>query len=205
VRVEELQQTIAAAVEQQTAAIGELNRSASESASAAGSLQESVAASAAAAAVAQAAVSRSREWLERVSATLSAQRTDFDVIGADVPRHPLRAAVAAHAAWKRRLRQAIEAGRIPQGTSIDQVRRDDACDFGRWLHDGSGQALDARRSAEAMALHAQFHQHAAAVLSAVGAGRADQANALLTADDGYGGVARALTDALIAWSTATIH
>lgn len=198
-RVEELQHTIAAAVEQQTAAIGELNRSAAESADAASSLQESVAASASAAATAQAAVTRSREWLGRVTRTLEAQQADVEVLAEGVPRHPLRAAVAAHGAWKRRLRRAIETGRLPEGTTVEQARRDDVCDFGRWLRDGGGDGLDPRRAGDAAQLHTAFHRYAAGILAEVAAGRSARATELLTAEDGYAGTARALTDALIEW------
>ncbi|MBU4336271.1 MAG: CZB domain-containing protein, partial [Actinobacteria bacterium] len=110
-----------------------------------------------------------------------------------------RAAVAAHGAWKRRLRHAIDTGRLPEGATVEQVRRDDVCEFGRWLRDGGGDALDPRRSADAAALHTDFHRYAGGVLADVAAGRSAAAIEKLTAEDGYAGTARALTDALLEW------
>ncbi|MCL2466300.1 MAG: methyl-accepting chemotaxis protein [Micrococcales bacterium] len=201
-RIEELQQTIAAAVEEQTTAIGEFNRSATASASAAAELGMSVAASAHAAQVVTEAVVRSRTWLDRVQDSVGGQTTDIDALTEDIPRGPLEAAIVAHAAWKARLRQAIATGRVPDGFTVEQTRRDDVCPFGRWLHAGEGAAMDAARNAEVMAGHAQFHEAAAGVLAEVSAGRIDQARHALSDPDGYAGVARTLTDALVSWTQA---
>lgn len=198
-RVEELQQTIAAAVEQQTAAIGELNRSASESAMAAGSLQESVAASADAAEQVQAALSRARMWMVRVKETVAGQRGEFSSLLEGVQQHPVSAAVVSHAEWKNRLRAAIDTKRLPAGMSIQQVGRDDQCDFGKWLHSGEGAAQDPRRAAAVTNLHASFHTTAAAILNDVATGNVDSARHKLSAEDGYAGVAHELTDELISW------
>ncbi len=201
-RIEDLQQTIAAAVEEQTTAIGEFNRSATASAAAAGELSASVAASAHAAQVVSGAVLRSRTWLDRVEDSIAGQTKDIDTLAEGAPRGPLEAAVVAHAAWKARLRQAIATGRLPEGTTVEQARRDDVCPFGRWLHAGEGTALDAGRNAEVMAGHADFHRAAAGVLAEVAAGRTDAAQEALTDPDGYAGAARRLTDALLAWIQA---
>ncbi len=202
-RIEELQHTIAAAVEEQTAAIGEFNRSATASATAAGELSASVAASAHAAQTVSEAVLRSRAWLDRVEESVSGQTKDIDTLTEGVPRGPLEAAVVAHAAWKARLRQAIDTRRLPEGTTVEQARRDDVCPFGRWLHAGEGANLDAARNAQVMAGHAEFHRAAAGVLAEVSAGRIDAAKQALSDPDGYAGVARSLTDALLAWIQAS--
>ena len=201
-RIEEFQQTIAAAVEEQTAAIGEFNRSATESALAASELGESVAASAHAAHVVAEAVMRSRTWLDRVQDTVGGQTSDIEALTENRPRGPLEAAVVAHAAWKARLRKAIASGRLPEGFTVEQTRRDDVCPFGRWLHAGEGAVMDPVRNAEIMASHAQFHQAAAGVLAEVAAGRLDEARHALADTDGYAGVAHHLTDALVSWTQA---
>lgn len=201
-RIEELQQTIAAAVEEQTAAIGEFNRSATASAAAAGELGASVAASAHAAQVVSESVLRSRAWLDRVEDSIAGQTKDIDTLTDGISRGPLEAAVVAHAAWKARLRQAIATGRLPEGTTVEQARRDDVCPFGRWLHAGEGATLDAARNGDVMARHADFHRAAAGVLAEVVAGRLDSAQQALADQDGYAGVARELTDALLAWIQA---
>jgi hypothetical protein len=40
-------------------------------------------------------------------------------------------AIAAHAKWKFRLREAIQAGQ--REWTVDAVRQEDGCEFGRWL------------------------------------------------------------------------
>ncbi|MCL2849150.1 MAG: hypothetical protein FWE61_03765, partial [Micrococcales bacterium] len=67
---------------------------------------------------------------------------------------------------------------------------------------GEGATLDAARNAEVMAGHAEFHRAAAGVLAEVAAGRTEAAQQALVDPDGYAGVARRLTDALVSW-TAT--
>ena len=63
--------------------------------------------------------------------------------------HPLRAAITAHAGWKRALRDAIETGRPANGADPARAARSDACDFGQWLARGEGEALDPARAASA--------------------------------------------------------
>lgn len=191
------QLTIAAAVEQQTAAIGELNRSATSSADSAAALREAVSTSASAAAQAQSALDRSQRWLQQVRGTVQEYRTDVDAHAGDRPVHPLVAAIGAHGAWKRRLRSAVDDRRVPAGTSVEQARRDDACDFGKWLHGGEARALDARRADDVLAQHRDFHQRAAEVLVAVAAGRHQDAAAQMGETGAYTTVARTLTDALV--------
>ncbi|MCL3860830.1 methyl-accepting chemotaxis protein [Actinotalea sp. K2] len=198
-RVEDLQATIASAVEEQTAAIGEITRSASSTAQAASEMSRSVAASADAARVAGEAMARSREWLERLSTVVQASQTEVAGIGADVEVHPLRKAIAAHAAWKKRLREAIDTGRRPEGVDLATAGRDDVCAFGTWLHSGEAARLDAARTATVTKQHATFHRSAGAVLSAAVSGRREEATALMGASDGYTGAASALTDSLVGW------
>ncbi len=195
-----LQLTIAAAVEQQTAAIGELNRSATSSADSAAALREAVSTSASAAALARSALDRSQRWLQQVSGTVQEYRTDVDAHADGRPVHPLVAAIGAHAAWKGRLRSSVDEGRVPAGTSIEQSRRDDVCAFGRWLHGGEAEALDAGRAAAVLVQHREFHQRAADVLAAVAAGRSQDAAAQMSESGAYTAISRALTDALVDWA-----
>lgn len=198
-RVAALQETIVAAVEQQASAIQEITRSASGTAEAAALLDRSVGASASAARAAADAMARSREWIDHLSSAVDSQRTEIAQIGAAVEIHPLRAAISAHAMWKKRLRKAIETGRLPDGVDVASAARDDRCDFGRWLHSGAAAALDPRRAETVIAQHAQFHRTAAKILAAATSGRTDEAHQLLGAQDGYAGISASLTDALVAW------
>jgi hypothetical protein len=47
--------------------------------------------------------------------------------------HPIDKAIAAHARWKSQLRKVIDSG--TSDFTIDQVRPDNVCEFGRWLLD----------------------------------------------------------------------
>lgn len=198
-RVEALQQTIAAAVEQQSAAIAEITRSAGEAAHAAENLEESVSTSAGAARAAEEAMTRANVWLDRLGAAAGAQRQEIESLDAGVESHPLRQAIVAHAAWKKRLRQTIETGRLAQGVEIDTAARDDACAFGKWLHSPAAPDLDAERAAAVKSLHASFHREAAQVMRVALAGDKLRAEQLMISPDGYGGIAGELTDSLIDW------
>ncbi|MGN8245907.1 methyl-accepting chemotaxis protein [Cellulomonas soli] len=199
-RIEALQQTIAAAVEEQTAAIESITRSATESADAARDLDEAASASTSAAHDAAEAIERAMQWLGRVSTNVREQREEIAALSSGIEVHPLRAALVAHAAWKRRLRDSIDTGRMPQGTTLAAAGRDDACAFGKWLHGTEARALDAARCRTVTALHAEFHRSAARVLTEATAGRAEAARAAMAAGDGYAGAAAALTDALVEWA-----
>jgi ABC-type transporter Mla subunit MlaD len=198
-RVDMLQQTIAAAVEQQTAAIAEITRSAGDTAQAASELDTALGNSSAAAATADRALERARNWLDRLGAAAAAQRQEISQLGVDITLHPVRAAVVAHAAWKMRLRKAITTGVLEPGTNIATVARDDACPFGTWLHGDAAEEPDQDRVADVRRRHADFHREAAAVLKAAIGGRPDEAQDLMASADHYGGAAAGLTDALLGW------
>ena len=201
-RIDDLQQTIAAAVEQQSAAIAEITRSAGSAAHSVDELTESVATSTRAAGAVEESVARARTWLERLEAASWAQSQEINALGDGIDSHPLRAAIVAHAGWKKRLRTAIETRRLPDGIELATVARDDACPFGKWLHSGQAASLDPTRTATITGQHAQFHRHAAGVLTAVHNGQPDAARALMSDPAAYGGAAAALTDSLIDWIRA---
>jgi Methyl-accepting chemotaxis protein (MCP) signalling domain/Chemoreceptor zinc-binding domain len=198
-RVDGLQQTIAAAVEQQTAAIAEITRSAAVADQAVGILNDSVDASVKASVVTQRAVERSKGWAQRVTEVAQAQRDVLGAVADGLEQHPLQAAVVAHAAWKQRLRQAIDRGTAPDGVDVATAARDDACAFGRWLHSGQATSLDPERTRQVQQLHARFHSHAAEILQAATTGQPERARSLMTDEDGYATIARTLTDALFDW------
>lgn len=198
-RVDMLQQTIAAAVEQQTAAIAEITRSAGDTAHAAAELDGALGVSADAAVTADQALDRARNWLDRLGTAAGSQRQEIAQLGANITLHPVRAAVAAHAAWKKRLRKAITTGVLEPGTDLATVARDDACPFGKWLHGDAANDPDQERVVDIRRRHADFHREAAAVLKAATSGRPDEAQDLMASADRYGGAAAGLTDALLSW------
>lgn len=198
-RVEALQHTIASAVEQQTAAIAEITRSASDAARAVDVLGGSVRTSHDAAKISETAIARSNTWLEHLGAAAWAQRDEISGLGEGIPTHPLRAAIVAHATWKKRLRSAIDTGRAPEDVDVAAVGRDDVCAFGQWLHSGAAAEQDAGRARNLIQQHAAFHTEAAKVLRAALAGEQATARELLGSGDAYGGAAAALTDSLLEW------
>ena len=72
-------------------------------------------------------------------------------------------AIAAHAKWKFRLREAIKTGQSEW--TVDNVRPDDLCEFGKWLNSLPLADRMAKEWKEAKMLHAKFHVAAADVLN----------------------------------------
>lgn len=196
-----LQQTIAAAVEQQNAVIADITRSATTVATSTSELERWASSSAQAAESAGHAIDRAQLWLTRLRHTARTQRQDRERLAHSLNTHPLRVALEAHASWKDRIHGAIESRQLPAGLDLVRTARDDACDFGRWLHSGEGDKLDPVRAEHAMKLHAAFHRAAADVLGNVSQ-NPDEAIRLARSPDGYGGIAPQLMEALMDWLEA---
>jgi hypothetical protein len=86
-------------------------------------------------------------------------------------------AMVAHMRWKFRLTDAIE-GKSAEKLDPKMVCRDDQCDLGKWIH-APGQPGNDVDFAELKREHAVFHVQAAAVLDAIGAKKAQQAQEIL--------------------------
>jgi hypothetical protein len=200
-KVLSLQQTIAAAVEEQSAVISEITRSATTVASSTSELERWATASSQAADSAQHAVDRAQLWLTRLRKSAKSQRQDRERLAHTLEEHPLRTALATHAAWKDRIHQAITTGALPPGLDVATTARADACDFGRWLAAGEGAKIDPARSRRISDLHAAFHRAAAEVFEAVPRDR-DRALELSRSPDSYGGAAPQLMEALMDWLEA---
>jgi len=81
-------------------------------------------------------------------------------------------AIAAHAKWKFRLREAIRTGQSEW--TVEKVRPDDLCEFGKWLNSLPLSDRMMKEWREVKVLHAQFHVAAAGVLeSALGAHKSE--------------------------------
>jgi chemoreceptor zinc-binding protein len=114
----------------------------------------------------------------------------------------VRRAIGAHGQWKLRLDQAIASG--ASDVSVAVVRRDDQCEFGRWLHgplDPVARACDAYR--DVVALHAEFHREAAAALELALAGRTEEAQAAIARGSAFARTSAALTGAMMGWLTSS--
>ena len=91
-------------------------------------------------------------------------------------------AANAHRDWKIRLRTYVNGG----GEPLDEleVRRDDACDLGRWLHARPAEERGAVHL-ELMAVHARFHQCAGDVVATVQRGQREQAVRMMDAGTAF--------------------
>lgn len=73
----------------------------------------------------------------------------------------LNSAISAHSRWKSRLLMAIEQG--TSDISANDARRDDQCQFGKWLNETPGLRKDPHYN-KVHDLHKLFHQEAGKVL-----------------------------------------
>jgi uncharacterized phage infection (PIP) family protein YhgE len=199
--IDTLQQSIAAAVEEQSTAIAQIAQSAQQAATAANSLDAAASATAESVRNTNNATASAHDRIGRLTATVENQQLVMTSL-LDGPRHqhPVRAAISAHASWKQRLRTAVNTGRVGKDTNPTTVARDNACDFGRWLHGEARDTVDPTRLKQIINLHATFHHEAAAVLAAVARNDLEEAKKQLLDDNGYAGALAALTDFLLSWS-----
>ena len=110
-------------------------------------------------------------------------------------------AIAAHASWKRRLRDAIDTG--ASDVTVSTAARDNVCEFGQWLHGESVSASHAPQHRTCLELHAHFHKAAADVLRLALAGQKDEAEHRLQAiDSEFNAASAALTRAMMTWQQA---
>ena len=111
----------------------------------------------------------------------------------------IQKAIAAHAAWKARLRAAIGSGTFDAPAST--VRQDNQCQFGKWLY-GSELSASEKQTEHYRAvkdLHALFHQEAARVVELATTGHKDAAEQTVSASGEYTRVSSALTNAMVRW------
>ncbi|MFH0903295.1 MAG: CZB domain-containing protein [Pseudomonadota bacterium] len=78
------------------------------------------------------------------------------------PRERIDAAIWAHFAWFKRLREAVVEGesRFPP----ESLERDNQCDLGKWIYDDLGSICDRGLYNRIRETHATFHRQASQVL-----------------------------------------
>lgn len=116
-----------------------------------------------------------------------------------VHKEEITKAIGAHGMWKTRLTQAIETGKMD--ATVDTVRVDNQCAFGKWLYGATLDAKDKTSShyEEVRGLHAKFHQAAAQVVELAVAGKKREAQQLMSLEGEYTKVSSKLTAAMSAW------
>jgi methyl-accepting chemotaxis protein len=149
---------------------------------------------------ASAQVAASVESLQKLIAGYSVSAVDVaqtDVGGADLDE-VVQAALSAHAAWKDRLHTAIAEG----ASELDpaNVRKDDGCPFGVWLHGPDAASVNESGHYEKVHdLHAEFHEIASEVLALAISGETEQAELRMAVGSDFQRVSSQLSQALTAW------
>jgi hypothetical protein len=108
--------------------------------------------------------------------------------------------IAAHGMWKARLRQVITTGKSDAPAAT--VRRDDQCEFGKWLH--AATPIDRRHPhfQTVKQLHQRFHHAAAHVVELAAAGKSAEAERLMAMGGEFAQVSMQLTSAMKEWKLA---
>ncbi len=111
----------------------------------------------------------------------------------------ITAAIAAHAMWKQRLRIAIQTGATD--ISVETIRVDNQCVFGKWLYSDSipPRVKQSPEYQKVLKLHADFHKVAARVAELAISGRAAEAETLMKVNGEYAIASAQLTQAMTDW------
>ncbi len=111
----------------------------------------------------------------------------------------ISAAIGAHGLWKGRLRAAIDSGK--SDVSIEAVRDDHQCSFGKWLYgpELSTQNKNSPHYKACADLHRRFHAAAAAVMSLAMQGKKQEASQALDGNGEFKKLSTELTRALLEW------
>ncbi len=108
-------------------------------------------------------------------------------------------ALEAHAAWKERLRNAIDSGAID--VSVTTISVDNKCTFGKWLY-GPTLSDEDRASAhcqQVIKLHAEFHKVAAKIAALATSGMKAEAQKMMDFGNEYTQASGLLSVALKRW------
>ena len=108
-------------------------------------------------------------------------------------------AIGSHRQWKLHLSSAIQSGK--HDATPDQVRVDNRCEFGRWLH-GLPSAIKATTEwHDVQHAHAAFHVEAAGVLDLALQGRQQEADAQMAFGGPFAAASAQLTQAMMRWKS----
>lgn len=106
-------------------------------------------------------------------------------------------AIAQHARWKHFLRQAVDTGQSEW--TVATVRREDQCEFGRWLAQVPPVDKQGEHWVKVNQLHAAFHVAAAEVLQLALAGHQAEARENLMISGHFTKVSSELVVAISDW------
>jgi methyl-accepting chemotaxis protein len=106
-------------------------------------------------------------------------------------------AVGAHGTWKLRLKEAIHTGN--SGLNPETVRRDDACEFGKWFHALPRSHRSTPEGRKVQSLHEEFHSVTAGILELALTGKKQQAEKALENGGRFAELSAGLTRAMMTW------
>lgn len=110
-------------------------------------------------------------------------------------------AIGAHGMWKVRLRTAIDSGKSEW--SINQVKVDNQCDFGKWLHSLPEGEKKTDSWKNVCSIHAKFHDEAAKILESALQGKKETAYKGLDVGSEFTKTSSTLTGAMMKWLKAS--
>lgn len=109
-------------------------------------------------------------------------------------------AIAAHGMWKQRLRKAIEEGNSEY--TVDKLKVDNLCDFGKWLHSLSSEEKKSTHWPTIQQLHAKFHIEAAHILDLAIKGKIKEAEEAMAIGKNFTMLSGELTSAMMKWKNS---
>ena len=108
-------------------------------------------------------------------------------------------AIGAHGRWKQRLRHAIETGAT--GLTVDNLKVDNQCDFGKWLYSLSPEEKKSSHWLNIQQLHAKVHIEAARLLELATQGKRIEAMCAMVIGNDFARLSCELTMAMVKWKS----
>lgn len=113
----------------------------------------------------------------------------------------IQKAIGAHGMWKVRLRSAINTG--TSEWTVPQVKVDNQCEFGKWLHSLPDHEKKSGKWGEIREMHARFHEEAAKILDCALTGKKEAASKGLEVSSEFSKLSSSLTGAMMSWLKAS--
>ena len=107
--------------------------------------------------------------------------------------------IAAHGAWKDRLKTAVDTGKLE--IPVATISADNQCAFGKWLYGSTLSGVDkaSPQYAEIKQLHADFHKVAGRIAQLATSGKKTEAQQMLDFGKDYTMISGKLALALQRW------
>lgn len=112
-------------------------------------------------------------------------------------------AIASHEMWKLRLQLAIATGEVD--VPVETIGQDNQCAFGEWLYGSTFASMDKASIyyETVRALHAEFHNTVARVVTLAFDGRKEEAREMIDIYGEFTSISAKLARAISAWRAAS--